>query len=168
MYRRTFLTLAAASSVLITTPALAGWDEGVAAIFSADPREGVTVTRTGTGFMLNAGGTNFNIGMPPAAQLKALKGPASGIEVQINDQRMSLQIQGDNTARVRKAGGETVAITLGNGLKLRALADTPRGRFAAIVGIAAAALGREGLGSGGQGLIMGDGIEMVFLLEATG
>lgn len=168
MYRRTFLTLTAAASILISSPALAGWDEGVAAVFSATPRGGVratvTVTRNGGAFALIAGGQNFNIGMPPAAELRAIRGD---IEVQINGHSLTLRFVRDDMALARIAGGTPIPITLDGGTKFQDLAETQAGRFATVVGLAAAAFEAEGLGTGGEGFIMGDGITMVLSLRAS-
>jgi hypothetical protein len=164
MHRRLFLSSLATVPILVASPAFAGWDEGVAAVFNAGPGQRARVTRTRSGFLLEVSGARFNIGMPPAAQLAEVSVPSNNLlqfEIQMASTRLTAQIDGLRRFRVSKAGGNDVAVSVRGEQGLRALTDTPEGLFTALVGAAAATMQRAELGRGGDAFIMGDGISML-------
>jgi hypothetical protein len=165
MDRRTFLFLFGASPALIGTPAFAGWDEGVAAVFEAQPGAGgrVTVTRSGGGYTLGVSPSQFNIGMPPSMNMSEKASvPKRGetVEVTVGNQRVQFKTTKAGV-RYRTANGNEGKVTQKGGLSFRKAAATRGGQFAAFVGMAAAVLGSAALGNGGRATVLSGGTTML-------
>ncbi|WP_341861162.1 hypothetical protein [Gymnodinialimonas sp. 57CJ19] len=175
MHRRTLLS-AFASLPLLSVPMIAGAQEGRLVQVTAS-QEGARATITQQGenrFLLEVTRLGFNIGMPPSSRFNIGMPPAERLQGfdgrSVMGQEVTVSV-GSNTAWIII---ESMTFgDFGSGGARGRLEIEVNGRTAGLgfllpVASAAAALGADAMGRGGEGRLSMGGTQLGFLLENVG